>query len=239
MNIKETSFSLYDGNSMRGWLCEPTGQAEKNPAVLVIHEALGLVENIKPVLRRFAQSGYVTFAPDLFDQPEPGPICIAKSMLAMMTNEGDALRDLDSATRFLQKQSTVDENRLAVAGFCMGGGFALLMALRPGIKASAPYYGSSPVYFQQIEKSCPVVASYGKKDMIFRAPAENLQIALAETGIEHDFKIYDNAGHSYMTEDLPGPLYTFGKIGPLQVGYRPDEAEDSWQRMLDFFGKHV
>lgn len=236
-----------NGHGMRAWLAKPHQGQGKFPAVLVIHEALGLVENIEPIVDRFAQNGYVALAPDLFDKPEPKPLCISKAMLTMMTGHGDAIHDLDNALSHLASLEAVDSQRLAACGFCMGGGFALLMALEGvsglafshRLKASAPYYGRAPVFFRNAEKSCPVVAGYGRKDLLFGDVGDKLTELLSRNGIPHDIKTYPDAGHSYMTYELPGLLYRLGKAGPLRVAYRPDDAEDSWQRMLKFFAEHV
>ena len=224
---------------MRGWVCEPDAAENSAPGVLVIHEATGLVPNIKPVLRRFAENGYVAMAPDLFDKAGSKPLCVARTMLTMVTGKGDAMDDLASAKDYLKEHRLCNPDRLGVAGFCMGGGFSLLMALTSDVKASAPYYGMSPVYLEQIENSCPVIASYGGRDALMKPAWPRLKKALKSSSIPHEFKVYPDAGHSYFTEDQPGVLFQMGKAGPLKVGYRPDDAEDSWQRMLSFFGEHI
>ncbi|MEW6777409.1 MAG: dienelactone hydrolase family protein [Bdellovibrionota bacterium] len=239
MEIQDIRFPTGSGKDMRGWLCAPTNGAAASPGVLVIHEATGLVENIRPVLRRFAENGYVALAPNLFDKPGSKPLCVARTMTAMVTGKGEALNDLESAKAFLREQASVNPDRLAVAGFCMGGGFALLLALTSGIKASAPYYGMSPAYLEKIEQSCPVIASYGGRDAVMRQAWPGLEKALKRSGIPHEFKVYPGAGHSYFTEDQPGLLFQLGKLGPLKGGYCRDESEDSWERMLTFFAKHV
>ncbi len=40
------------------------------PAIVVIHEIFGLVDQTKDIAERFAREGYVAFAPDLFGSPE-------------------------------------------------------------------------------------------------------------------------------------------------------------------------
>ena len=67
MSIETLSFRAAGGRRMRGWLAEPAGDPPA-AGVLVIHEILGLVDNQRAVLERFAAEGYVAFAPDLFDQ---------------------------------------------------------------------------------------------------------------------------------------------------------------------------
>lgn len=239
MDIQNIRFPTKAGRSMRGWLAAPAGNPENAPGVIVIHEATGLVDNIRPVVRRFADNGYFALAPDLFDKPEPKPVCVARTLLTSVMGRGEALDDLESAKAFLKSQPGIAPDRLGVAGFCMGGGFALLLALTPDVKASAPYYGMSPAYLERIEESCPVIASYGGRDRLMESQWPKLEKALRRSSVPHEVKVYPKAGHSYFTEDQPGIVFQIGKAGPLKVGYRPHEAEDSWNRMLAFFAEHV
>ena len=238
MTIEIVSFPGAGDRRQRGWLAQPE-HAGPAPGVLVIHEILGLVENQKPVLERFAAEGFVALAPDLFDRPGARPLCVVRTLNDLRRGEGGALDDLRAAMGFLRAHPRVAGDRLGVAGFCMGGGFALLMALEPGVGAVAPFYGTSPAYLDRVAESCPVVASFGDRDLVFRRSAERLRTALERAGVEHDFRSYPDAGHSFMTGDLPGVTGKLGAIGPLRVGYRRDAAEDSWRRMLDFFRRFV
>jgi carboxymethylenebutenolidase len=50
-------------------------------------------------------------------------------------------------------------------GFCLGRGFALLSAPRPGVSAASVNYASVPKDVDRLlGGACPVVASYGGKD---------------------------------------------------------------------------
>lgn len=238
MPVELVAFPGAGGRHQRGWLTEPAGDGPAR-GVLVIHEILGLVENQQPVLERFAAEGYVALAPDLFDRPGARPLCIARTLNDLRRGEGEALDELRAAMHFLRAHPRVVGDRLGVAGFCMGGGFALLMALEPGVGAVAPFYGTSPAYLERVAESCPVVASFGDRDLVFRSRAKQLRAALEHAGVEHDVQSYPGAGHSFMTSDLPGVKGKLAAIGPLRVGYRRDAAEDSWRRMLAFFDRFV
>jgi len=141
---------------------------------------------------------------------------------------------------FLAAREEVDAERIAVAGFCMGGGFALLAGLDPGFKASAVNYGEVPKRRERLEGSCPVVASFGAKDKMYGADmAERLEEHLNALGIPHDVKVYENVGHSFLNrhEGWQGWIARFPS--PMHVGYDEDAAEDAWRRMLGFFAEHV
>jgi dienelactone hydrolase len=84
-----------------------------------------------------------------------------------------------------------------VAGFCQGGGFALIAGTQPGFRAAAVNYGDVPKDRSRLDGVCPVVASYGAKDRLFgRRAAERLERHLTALGVPADVKTYDRAGHS-------------------------------------------
>jgi carboxymethylenebutenolidase len=60
----------YDGQAgtIQAYLTRP-GIERPRPAVIVIHEILGLADHIKRVADRFVEEGYVAFAPNLFSRP--------------------------------------------------------------------------------------------------------------------------------------------------------------------------
>src|SRR5579859_4758829 len=61
----------YNGevSPIQAYLARPQSQ-EPRPAVIVIHEIVGLTAHIKSVADRFAGEGYVAFAPNLFSRPD-------------------------------------------------------------------------------------------------------------------------------------------------------------------------
>jgi carboxymethylenebutenolidase len=204
------------------------------PAVCVVHEAFGLNDDIRRIADRFAVNGYLAVAPDLV---EGGRVtCILRAFRDMRSGHGDSIDTLRGVIDWLVGHPDVEDGRVAVAGFCMGGGFALLMGEVPAVKAIAPNYGSVPAE-GKIRQLCPTVASYGALDPAFRGQGERLQSVLEAAGIPNDVKIYENAGHSFMNEGGPAIIRMAGKLAA--VGYRHEPAEDAWARILSFFGDHV
>lgn len=148
------------------------------------------------------------------------------------------MRDLDCARRWLADRPEVDPSRIGVAGFCLGGGFATLYAVRAKVGAVAVFYGLVPAKASALENICPVVASYGGRDLVMRGKGKLLKRHLEELGVTHDYKMYDGAGHAFM--DKPkGIVAQVMKISPFRVEHHKEACADSWRRMLTFFGEHL
>jgi len=206
-----------------------------HPGVVVIHESYGVNDDIRRIARRFADNGYVVAAPDLL-KGGPKLVCIMRAMRDLRSGRGPAVDALEKVIADLEARD--DVTKVGVAGFCMGGGFALLLATRGRIPVAGVYYGDTRPR-EELAKACPIVGGYGGKDRMFGEKGRKLIRTLDELGIENDLKVYDDAGHSYMSEGAP--FDTLAKLSrPLMhVQYNERAAEDSWPRMLAFFDRFL
>ncbi|HVC75394.1 MAG TPA: dienelactone hydrolase family protein [Candidatus Micrarchaeaceae archaeon] len=197
-----------------------------HPGVVVIHEAYGLTDNIKDITGRFADQGYAALAVDLFAGRNRA-ICMARYMAGMLRGSVDryGISDLKAALTRLAALPEVDPERIGAIGFCMGGAFAIAWACTDQrLKAIAPFYGANPRPLEAVRRACPVVGSYPENDFTASA-GRALDKALDGTGIAHDIKIYPGASHSFFNDR--------GRA------YNKSAAEDSWTRILSFFGEHL
>jgi carboxymethylenebutenolidase len=205
-----------------GYLAVPDTDGP-HPGVVVIHEAFGLNNHIKDVTRRFADAGYAALAVDLFTD-RLRAICMARYMAGLLLGSVNryGIDDLKSALTFLAKLPDVDARRMGAIGFCMGGGFAIAWACTDSrLKAVAPFYATNPRPMEAVNRICPVVGSYPENDFTARA-GRSLEEALTRQGIAHDIKIYPDARHSF-----------FNDTGR---SYDKTAADDSWRRVMNFFG---
>ena len=237
MSSADITFPAAGGRPMRAAYAAPA-DAQKHPGVIVIHEIFGLNDDIRRITDRIADLGYAALAPDLYDREGLRMLCIARTLMTLSRGQGDAFADLDAARKFLQQQAGVDAARVGVIGFCMGGGFALMYAARAPIGVAATFYGEVPKTADQLRGVCPVLGGYGGQDKMFAAQGRRLEKLLTEMGVEHDVKIYDDAGHSFMSRNR-GFLASIGRISPMKAAYNPDAAEDSWKRIEAFFDRHL
>ncbi len=235
---EDIRFPAHDERPMRASLALPSAGGPPRPAVIVLHEIYGLNDDIRRIAARFADEGYVALAPDLYDGRGPRLLCIARTLRALMSGRGPAFLDLEAARLWLCKRPEVDESKIGVVGFCMGGGFATLFAVRAPLDVAAPFYGATPKSVEALMGICPVVASYGDQDRFFVPQAQRLGRHLEELGVPHDLKLYPGVGHSFMNEQS-GLMAKVMAKGPMTVGYNEAAAEDAWRRMLTFFAEHL
>src|SRR5690242_16508421 len=157
-----------------------------HPGVVVIHESYGVNDDIRRIARRFADNGYVVAAPDLL-KGGPKLVCIMRAMRDLRSGRGPAVDALEQVIADLEARD--DVTQVGVAGFCMGGGFALLLATRGRIPVAGVYYGDTRPR-QELAKACPIVGGYGGKDRMFGEKGRKLIRTLDELGIENDLKVY-------------------------------------------------
>ncbi len=238
-SAERVEVATADGAGLRAELFLPDG-ADPHPGVVVLHESFGLNDDIRRIAARFAQAGYAALAPDLYSHGTR-IVCLSRVMLDMISGRvGREVADIHAARAALAARADVDGGRIAVAGFCQGGGFALVAGAQPGFSAAAVNYGVVPSDRTPLDGVCPVVASYGGRDRIVgRRMAEQLERHLSALGVPHDVKTYDGAGHSFFSE-VDGWQGWLARVPtPMAVGYDAQAAEDGWRRMLAFFEEHV
>lgn len=115
----------------------------------------------------------------------------------------------------------------------MGGGFALLCAPRPGFAVASVNYGEVPKDAEKaLAGSCPIVGSFGARDVGGTKPSERLQRALAVLEVKHDVHVYPESGHRFMSQ-ASGFGGVMAKI--TRMSYNALDAADSWRRIFSFF----
>jgi carboxymethylenebutenolidase len=210
----------------------PEGQGPW-PGVVVIHDIIGYGPDKESINERIAAAGYVALTPNMYSRG--GRIrCITRVMRDLMTQRGRALDDILAARDHLQAMPECS-GRVGIAGFCMGGQFALVMSPK-GFGASAPFYGTPVLRSigKTLEGACPIVASFGSRDPLGIGSPDRLREATAAKQITADIKVYPGVGHSF-ANDLPGqPLLRI-----TGFGYDQAATEDAWSRVFAFFGEHL
>jgi carboxymethylenebutenolidase len=215
-----------NGSVGQGYLAAASGGG---PGVVVIQEWWGLVPHIRDVCERFASAGFTALAPDLyrgkqvFEQDEAG-----KAAMAM---EADvAARDMSGAVDEVLKRTTT--SKVAVVGFCMGGGLALTLATRrpDAVSVCVPFYGISMRPDLQPDYSkleAAVLGHYAELDEYCTPEsARDLEARLRGLGKQAQIHIYPGTDHAFFNDTRP----------------EVHDAEASalaWQRTIDFMRSHL
>jgi len=203
------------------------------PGVVVIHDAFGLRKPHREIARRIADNGYLAVAPNMFARG--GMIrCMRGIFNDLMAYEGRAFDDIAAARELLAARSDCT-GAIGIAGFCIGGGFALVAATK-GFGASAPFY-PPPLhsrYAEIVDGACPIVASFGQRDRMNRGSGPRLEEVLTDKEIPHDVKTYPGAGHSFADR---APLQPISRV--LGFGENEEAAADAWQRVFTFFSQNL
>ena len=217
------------------YLAVPSGEGPW-PGVVVVQDVMGMSADLRRITDRFASNGYLALAPALFRRGAR-PLCVVRTLQAVASGHGPAVDDLIAARTHLTSDDRCT-GKVGVVGFCMGGGFCLLLAPRGVFDAAASNYGSLPKDVDALRRSCPVVASYGAKDRTLRGVAGKLSSVLTDGGVPHDVKEYPEVGHSFMNEFPIPSVFQFVERA-AGFAFSEPEAEDAWRRILAFFGEHL
>jgi carboxymethylenebutenolidase len=221
----KVGFSTKAGGQIEGVLCEPPGLG-KTGALVVVHEGYGLNEVMKLHCQHFAQAGFLSLAPDLFDGK------VAKNDVEMAGIIGTfdfqkAVGDIGEAVAHLRSHPR-GNGRIAVAGFSLGGALTLAAARYvPALAAAVPFYGLPRFPSDEFTNvKTPICGHYARvDDWANPQTVEEIQGEVRSGGGQMDVYIYD-AKHGFMRSTDSST-------------YEPKSAELAWQRTVDFLQRHI
>ena len=187
--------------------------ADPAGAILVIHENRGLTDHIRSVATRLAGDGFAALAIDLLSE-EGGtaalgdPANVPAALAAASTERlvSDMRAGLDELGR------RVPGAKLAVTGFCFGGGmvWTLLDAGEPRLAAAIPFYGPAPSSPDFSGDRAAVLGIYAEQDTRVNASRDTAEAALEAAGLTHEIKTYPGVDHAFFND-------TGGRYDPTQA----------------------
>jgi len=210
------------------------------PTVLVVQEIFGVHEHIQDLCRRLAKAGYYAIAPDLYArQGDPSKISDIQELIKTIVSkvpDAQVMSDLDATEAYAKSTGKADTAKLAVTGFCWGGGIVWLYAAHnPALKAAVAWYGPidrprnelQPKYPIDLaaDLKAPVLGLYGGADTgIPVESVERMRAACKAAEKTCEIVIYPDTPHGFNADYRPS--------------YRAEAAKDGWAKMLAWFKEH-
>ncbi len=194
----------HDNRNLQAFVVYPEVKA-KAPVVVVVHEIFGMTDWVRDVADQLAAKGYIAIAPDLLSGMGPG------GGRSDSFASGDAAREANSklppeqvmadlnATADYGKKLPAANGKLAVAGFCWGGGMAFRFAtVRKDLAAAFVFYGPPPPAETMANVSAPVYGFYGGNDARIGATIPDTVQKMKAAGKKYEPVTYEGAGHGFM-----------------------------------------
>lgn len=211
----------------------------KAASVVVIHEIFGMTDWVQMMADELAEAGYIAIAPDLLSGAGP---------LADSTAVGKAIRDLPPDQITADLNATADyvsklpaaNGKVAVAGFCWGGGQSFRFATnRPSLAAAFVFYGAGPDSPEAVAAiRAPVYGFYAGNDARIGATVPKTQDLMRAAGKKYEVVTYDGAGHGFMRAgDAPAPAADADpKVRDAYAGNKK-ARDEAWKRWKDLLAK--
>lgn len=218
---KTVSYKSGD-ETVQGVLYTPSGKGPF-PALIVVHEWWGLNDWVKDQASKLADQGYAALAVDLYRGKVATTPDEAHQIMRGVP-EDRAKRDLHAAFEYLASQSNVKKDRIGAIGWCMGGGYALDVALQePTLAATVINYGHLATDPEALKKiNAPILGLFGAQDKgITPEDVQKFEQAMKQLGKKIEIKEYDDAGHAFENPNN-------------KPGYREADAQDALKRTVDF-----
>jgi carboxymethylenebutenolidase len=216
-SLQEVTLTTAGGRKVAAALAVP--ETTPAPAIMLIHEWWGLNDQIKAVAADLAGQGFLALAIDLYAGKSTKTREEAQALMQAVDPEAAT----DTAVSWLGWLKTHEKatGKVAVMGWCFGGGWALNASIAEPVDATVVYYGRVEKPVDQLARlKGPVLGHFASRDeFIDEAMVGSFEKAMAEAGKPVTAYWYE-ADHAFANPS----------------GGRYDEADAAlaWSRTLAF-----
>ena len=196
---KTIDITARDGHRLSAYVAEPKGATMG--ALVMLQEFFGVNAHIRAMADQYANDGFYTIAPAIFDRVESGvelgydPAGIQKGReLRALLNLDEIMLDIQAAI-----DAVAPFGLVAALGYCWGGSLAYLAAARlSGVVCAVGYYGAQIAGHANETPRAPVLLHFAEHDeYIPLSDVEKIRAAHPEIeiylypGTEHGFSCND------------------------------------------------
>jgi carboxymethylenebutenolidase len=232
----------HGGDEIEAYSARPLDPGNLVGGVVVIHHMPGYDPQTKEIARTFAVNGYNAVVPNLYSREAPGASPDDAAAIARAAGgvpDERLVGDVAGATSFLKALPTAN-GKVGTIGYCSGGRQSFLAAISLPLDAAVDCYGAfvvgnppegmplkvGPLVDRTSQLSCPLLGLFGADDQYpSQAQVAELEEALKAAGKAYEFHSYPDAGHAFFAVNRPS--------------YRPEAANDGWQKIFAFYGKYL
>jgi carboxymethylenebutenolidase len=162
--VSDFVITANDGHQLDACRADPPGRPRG--ALVVIQEAFGVNGHIRNVCERFANDGYLTIAPALYDRQRknatfgygPDGLEAARALRAGLKWD-DVLKDVAAAVKV-----AAGAGKVGIVGYCVGGSVAWIAAQHLEVSAAVSYYGRDIVAMLDRPPRCPTMIHFAEHD---------------------------------------------------------------------------
>ena len=235
--VRSGSYDYKDGDAqLEGYVAYDSSGTAKKPGVLVVHEWMGLEAYAKSRADQLAKLGYVAFAADIYGKGiRPANTEEAAKQAGLYRADRKLMRSrINAALAELRKQPGVDPAKIAVIGYCFGGGVALELA-RSGadVLGAASFHGNLDTPNPDDAKNIKgkIIAFHGADDPYVSTTAvAAFQAEMRNAGADWQLNIYGGAVHRFSNP-------TAGSDVKSGAAYNEKADRRSWQALQAFFAE--
>ena len=227
----EIQITTSDGGKFSAYLALPNKTPA--PGLLILPEVFNTNEHIRAVADGYAADGYAALAPDVYWRQEAGSYLpytdegrAKAQLLRSQLNTDQFANDLAATIVTLRKRNDCT-GKIGVMGFCLGGKFAYISAVRHDIDAAVSYYGVQiDEHLDEADAlKCPLVLHFAENDP--HVPEETVTAIQARVGSWNTVDI-----HRY-----PGTEHGFNRF--RYDPYNAEQAAIARKRTLAHFSSHL
>ena len=200
--------------------------AGPGPGVLVLHSGRGLTPFVERLCHRLARTGFVAYAPDLFDGETPTTTAEAREVKEAV-DEDRLVRQLEDAAGFLCRYDDVSRPEIGV--LAIGYGAEVACAAAPWLSADCAaltiFYGYRDCEWADVDLD--VLGHFAQLDHVYSpSRVEDIRETFRGAAIDHDLFVYPGTEPSFFEEDET-------------ARYDPEAARLSWERTTHYLESRI